>query len=159
MAAYDFSHVCGSSNAVLNVTADNAAWIFHNGVHLGDVHDWPQNFQKQLTVHVNDRGGGYGVVADLIAFGQHCVTKPGRGPWRAMSLDQVGKKYGNLFKAPSSNAKAEKKLGFPTAAYKLGRSSGFPFQGGAEYVWAKGAGEHSTIFIRLEVTDNCAANK
>lgn len=163
--AYDFSLVCGSTNAVLSVAADNKAWIFHNGVHLGDIHHLRKTFQKQLTVHVGDviyivaqdRGGGYGVIADLIAYGQHCVTRPGYGPWRAMSLQHIPKEQTKEYRTPSSNAKANTELSFPTAPHIPGRSTSFPYASGAQYVWAKGAGEHHKIFIRLEVSNNCAA--
>lgn len=103
-----------------------------------------------IYIVARDRCVIYGAIADLAAFGLQCVRKVGTGPWQAKRLGR------NVpitldYATPASNDNAYYYLEYPSGSNARpphpGTSRHFPY--------SNGAGEHDTIFLRLEVAGVC----
>lgn len=139
----------------LSFTADNEATVYVNGKIAASIAEW--QWSSAVTMNLNngdvifivakDYYGGYMAIA---ALGK-CVSKVGRGPWKA---DKLNNDSLRVWSTPASNRGAGT-LPNPSASQGTPRTPFFPYSTGAEYVWATGAGESDSIFLRLIVSDAC----
>jgi len=138
---------CAPVTLTLYFAADNKAEVYLNGQKIGEIDDWKLTMAMPIAVNIGDEilikatdiSDKYGAIA---AIG-NCVTKPDDGPWLA-SADEL---------TPATLPSSANVLS-PENPF-AGSSDEFPYDTGAEYVWAQGAGESDTIFLSLKVTSAC----
>ena len=141
-----------AQNADLYVAADNQAVVYLNGNIIGRTLDWRNHIAYTLTVKEGDLievtgidlGAKYGVIAALVSRSnpkKRCITKPRHGPWTTKDK----KRATTLFPVRASIKKGDP-----------GSATFFPYrETGAQYVWARDAGEGDIIQLQLKVTSAC----
>ncbi len=151
-----------SEKAQIYVAADDRAAVYLNGELLAKTYDWPNFVNYSLNVNVGDviaveatdLGGGYGVVAALVSGSKQCVTKKGKEPWRAVKSSKVRNKDWKCKGFDSSLWPLPMPASFTET--ETGAAINFPYKSTkAQYVWARRAGERSTVALRLVVTRDC----
>ncbi|KAI0562306.1 cell surface glycoprotein [Gracilaria domingensis] len=142
--------------ATLHYAADNEAFVYVNGVLVSALTDWrlfetisfPLRRNDVVAILANDKGGWYGLIAALYVGDRWFVT--GRDEWKAIKA----------FEFPGDDELWTVRF-FDTCSWDLvearpnadvifnGKAPDFPYETGAQYVWADDAGENDSIFVRF----------
>lgn len=139
----------------LTITADNDVKLYLNGVLIDDGgrnHDeWVTlKFYAQvgdvIGMRAQDSFQKYGLMADIEFMGQHIVTTIGGTAWRVKERFQG--EFGEEWATQAFDACAWTHPVASTLTAGVDGAVDFPTGNGAEYVWAAGAGEFSTIYAR-----------
>lgn len=140
----------------LTAAANDQAWIFLNGAHLGDVMSVTDVWSQTMTVHDGDvvtlkamAGGAGGIVASANVDGMDYVTGSMMGGW------QVGEANDEMT-AKSMIAGFDDCIwtkGEPSTS-SITRAPTFPYNTGAVYVWPADATAGARVIARFVVSGN-----
>lgn len=144
--------------------ADNIAQIFINGEPGSPVQrviDWNlfgaafADLQDGdvISIIARDTGIWYGAIAALHYRDQFYIT--GRDDWRAVKkfTEEIPSNW--MFQGFNACSWPKAIVRRNKGVFNPGKCRFFPYYTGASYVWAKGAGENDTIFLRHVVGNKC----
>lgn len=150
--------VDGARPSRLFYSASKEAWVYINGKLVSDLDD-PSQFKcvtgnlktgDVIAIKVKGGSGFTGVIASLFYHAQLHVT--GRENWRAVKMFSIPGNA-NAWLEPSYTACSwPKAIARPIAGiWNPGKSTYFPYNTLATYVWASNAGPDDTIFLRYRI--------
>ncbi|CAN8063750.1 unnamed protein product [Agarophyton chilense] len=142
--------------ATLHYAADNEAFVYVNGNLISALTDWrlfettsfPLKRNDVVAILGRDNGGWFGLIAALQVGDRWFVT--GRDEWKAIKAFEFP---GNddLWTFPFFNTCSWDIVeARPNADVAFnGKALDFPYETGAQYVWADDAGENDSIYVRF----------
>lgn len=139
--------------AVLNVAANNRAWVFVNGKQIGDIGRSSAVLTQELSVYqgdviavkvVSQGASTAGVIADVELDGKHYST--GKFGWRV----GVARNIKDVHKLSKSFIDCGWTSGVDVNT-KVKKASGFPYEHGGKYVWPQGGTNSDVTVARLVV--------
>lgn len=148
--------------STVTFAGDNKVTMYVNGVFKAVTTDWGVTKKVNLNLNkgdvvafkVEDFGVWWGLIAAIKTGGWYST---GSEEWRAEKAFNIAGDS-NAWMMPWYNACGWNKPQVLPNAGKIfpGKSANFPYaQTGAKYVWARGAGENSVIYVRTVIGVQC----